>query len=221
MEITRQWPDASPEGVLVRAFRALVARDGRALAALASEESLAEYRANIHRDTAPQWHVWTAEALRRTHPGMPAAAAEWQAEQMARHREGHAAALLGRFSGVESLEALRALDAPALLDRALSAAPRGMTAIARLEVLGHVSEGPATAYVLYRKGWRDPDGELEPRLGTPELVTMRADGGEWRLELDTHGYFGMPGYGAIFYLGDDALPPGAEDSEDRPDAPAT
>ena len=220
MEIVRPWPESSPEGVLVRAFRAFVARDGRALAALASQESLAAYRAQVHQETTPRWHVWTAEALQRAQPDMPLEAAEYQVAAMARGREGHEASLLRQFAGVTSLEELRALDVPSLLDRALSVAPRGMTDVPKLQVLGHVREGDATAHVLYRTGWRGPDGELAPLVGTPQLATLRKEGEDWRLDLDAGNHVGMPGYGAVIYIGDDSLPPERDDDGSGPGAPA-
>ena len=214
MDVTHHWPDESPEGTLVRAFVAFVARDGRGLAVLSSTASLAAFRSSVHDQTRPRWHEWTAESLRAHQPDMPLEAAEWQVEMMARSRETHAATLLRQFAGVTSLEALRALDAPELLVRAIRAAPRGATDIPRLTVLGHVREGDA-AHVLYRVAWRGPEDEIHPDVGSPKVATLTDEGGAWRLELETHSPFGMPGYGATFYVGEDGLPP--EGADDEPD----
>jgi hypothetical protein len=221
MEITRRWPDDSPEGTLTRAFVAFAARDGQTLAALSSRASLDAYRAHVDQETNPQWHVWTAEALRQHQPEMPLEAAEWQVSQMAQHRDTHSAVLLRKFAGVRSVEELRKLDASELLTRALLAAPRGFAHIARLDVLGHVIEEAERAHVLYRLGWAGPDGDVPLDAGSPDLAMMTAEAGHWRLELDAYTHFGMPGFGNIAFIGEDAERLEDEGTRSGPDAPAS
>jgi hypothetical protein len=217
MEVTRPWPDESPEGTLVRAFAAFTARDGRALAAIGSAASLEQYREAVRGEVHPRWHEWTAEALRAHHPDMPPEAAEWQVRQMAARRDTHAADLLRQFAGATSLDELCAFDAPELLARALRAAPRGATEVPGLTVLGHVREGDA-AHVLFRRGWRGPEGEILPDPGPPQVATLTAEGAAWRLELDAYARVGMPGYGGTIYMGEDALPPDEADGGAGDDA---
>jgi hypothetical protein len=87
-------------------------------AAFASRSSLERYRQHVLQRTNPQWHEWTARAMRKQRPELPIEMAEWQVHQMVQHRTTHEARLFRGFAGVKSLDELRELDAVELLARA-------------------------------------------------------------------------------------------------------
>src|SRR5690606_39998139 len=92
----------TPESVLEAAFRAFREGDGRALAALATPESLREYRDAVLREASHQWKTWTVEDLLAHDPDMPVEVAEWRVSEMNRSREQHEEQQLARFPGTTS-----------------------------------------------------------------------------------------------------------------------
>jgi len=198
--------NSSPEEILLRAFQAFAARDGRALAALASRSSLDYYKSYIVQEIETPWKEWSVDEMLRHHPGMPRDAAEWEVRERKLAYANHEASVLSRFRGITSMDELRSFSAPDLLERALQMAPVGLATYRECIPLGHVLEGTSTAYVIFRYRWRDPDGN--DVLESPEMATMSLQEDEWRLDLD-YGDLGMPGFRNIFFVGADAPPPTA------------
>lgn len=194
-----KWSETSPECVVEEAFLAFRVRDGYRLAALASPESLRQYREQVLSDLHPQWHIWTPEALRAHDPEMPMEAAEWQARRMEQNRAHHQDSLVRQFAGVQHATELEHMDAAELLDRALSAAPRQALGLGFCRILGHVQEGPDRAYVLF---WMGADEEPS-MFEEPLIAVLDRVADEWKLRIDPHHRWGVPGFRNIGFVGDD------------------
>jgi hypothetical protein len=144
------WAAGTPEAVVEAAYAAFHGRDGHALAALATPESLQAYRDLVHQEIHPRSHEWTIAVLQANEPDIPREAAEWEIERSRRSRADTASRLLQDFAGLGTPAALERATAPQLLDAALKGAPEGMRIVDGCEVLGHVEEPPDTAWVLFR-----------------------------------------------------------------------
>ena len=192
------WPAGSPERVVTDAFAAVRARDGRALAALATDESLTAYRERVRDDLRPRRFAWSVEQLVASQPDMPLVAAEWQLEQMRRQEMDHEARLLREFDGMMTLADIERASPAELLEAALRAIPDRVVRLAECRALGHVAEGGEIAWVLFRAGF--PTG---PRIAAedpwePAVAYVRREEGAWKLALDAYTRVGIPGFQGVF-----------------------
>jgi hypothetical protein len=176
---TNSWPGDSPEGTFTRAFAAS-ARDGHALAALASTSSLAGYRDSIRQRTVPQSHE--AHLLR----------------SFARVRS------LDELGALDAAELLaRALEAAPLgmmmvrLDKVLG------------HVREEKTTAYVLYRTRWRDPRETTERDMGPRpdLHSPSVATLSISEGEWRLELDMMMETGMPGFRNMHFIGEHALAP--------------
>jgi hypothetical protein len=192
--MSSRFPVDSPESVLERAFAAFRARDGHALARLATPLSLQQYHDNVTGAAHPQWHAWSAEAIRAHDSAMPIEAAQYRVDQMERDRAMHEERLLARFPGTNSLDELEKLETAELLHRSLQQVPIGAVLLAKCRIIGHVAEGDRAYVVFWLGGEDDVDAFPEPTIA----VTERVDG-EWRLALDIHSNCTIPGFRNVYF----------------------
>jgi len=187
----------TPESVLEAAFRAFREGDGRALAALATPESLREYRDAVLREASHQWKTWTVEDLLAHDPDMPVEVAEWRVSEMNRSREQHEEQQLARLPGTTSIADLETLSAAELVQRALHGMP-GARALGFCRVLGQVMETDSRAYVLFQIGT-----EEETESGEyPTVAVVERSDGVWKLSLDASSPYIMPGFRNMYFVTD-------------------
>lgn len=195
--MTNVHPAGSPEAVVEQAFRALRSQDGYSLAAVASPHSLELYRERVHAEIQPQWHIWTTEALQAHDPHMPREVAEWRVKEMERDRARHEDRLLAQFADVDSLADLKELEPAQLLARALRTMPEQALTLASCRVIGHVRENEDRAYVLFWLGGEEGAALFEE----PQVAVLDRMEGEWRLVLDPHTRWAIPGFRNIGFVG--------------------
>lgn len=184
----------NPEEVLAAAWQAFVDGDGRAVAAMATDESLTRYHEALMAETSRDQSARSLDEYLAEMNHLPRAVAEHHWRLSESHRSAHVSRLLGIYPGTSTIDELRSLHPAELLTRAIRALPGPLRLASVLP--GHVLEGPDRAFVLLRLKWKvEAAGYSEP----PGIATLRRVSDEWRLELNTTQPYGMPGYEGFWY----------------------
>ncbi|MEP6729164.1 MAG: hypothetical protein ABJE10_00935 [bacterium] len=194
----------NPETVLAAAWQAFTDGDGRALATLATDESLTRYQEALIAEVRRVQPTQSLDHYLAEMEHLPRAVAEYQWHNAESHRAEHVPRLLRMYPGTMTIDELTNLHPHELLTRAMRALPTQLRLASLLP--GHVLEPPDRAFVLLRLRWKvEAAGYSEP----PEIATLRYVADEWRLELDPLQSHGMPNYEGFWYAAEHNVDTGA------------
>jgi len=189
--------ELSPEATLAAAFEAVRRLDGAALIDLATPESVAHYRRAQRSWLMPPERHPRAADLQRAQPGLPAAAAEYQAAEFERASAQRQRGGLAQF-GVASVEEFDLLDVSTVVTKGMARFPTEVREHVTCHPLGHVLEAQERAHVLFRVGLGS--GAMP---GSPQVATLELIHGTWRLALNSYARdMPLPGFANMQFEGE-------------------